>query len=195
MRLTRLFLSAIAIAICATLGAADAAAQMYYVQSADYGWNNKRMDVTNTVRRLVNGPDFKVNNNNMGVDPAIGKDKTLRIVGSMQNGKTLAFTYNEGVVVNSAMFAGGPGGGGNGGGPILRILNANYIPVQGSGGRDVTNRLQGMVRNNRLNINVTNQTMGGDPALGTSKKLTVVYQFQGRTSNVTVLENSRLSIP
>ena len=197
-------LRTLALAIFLALFTAGAAAQVYYVQSADYGWGNRRVDVTSTVRRLANGPDFRVNNNNMGADPAIGKDKTLRIVGRMQNGKTLTFTYNEGAVVNSAMFAGnwgpgggwgGGGGGGSSGGPILRILNANYISVQGSGGRDVTNRLQGMVRNNRLNVNVTNQTMGGDPSQGTPKKLTVVYQFQGRTNNITVPEGGRLSIP
>jgi hypothetical protein len=180
--------------LCAT-----AAAQVYWVQSADYGWSNRRVDVTNTVRRLVNGPNFRVNNTNMGADPAIGRNKTLRIVGRLQNGSTRAFTFNEGAMVNSAMFAGnwgpGSGGGWSGGGPALRILNANYVPVRGPGGRDVTNRLQGMVRNNRLNVNVTNQTMGGDPAIGTPKQLTVVYQFQGRTSNVTVPEGGRLSIP
>ena len=158
------------------------------------------MDVTNTVRRLVNGPNFTVNNKNMGIDPAVGKDKTLRIVGRAQNGKTLTFTYNEGAIVNSQMFAGtsgggGPGGGWGGGGPTLRIVNANYVPVDGGGGKDVTPRLQSMVRNDRLNVNVTNQTMGGDPAVGRTKKLVVVYQFQSRTNNVTIPEGGRLSIP
>jgi len=284
------------VAVCCTLCAAHAVAQTYYVQSADYGWGNQRVDVTNTVRRLVNGPDFRVNNNNLGADPAIGRDKNLRIVGRMQNGRTMTFTYNEGAIVpaqmfsgyggggggswnpseqtwwvqsasygsgsqwndvtatvrnlangpnfrvnnqtmggdpvvgadktlritgrnqsgniqtfnyregstvNAQMFAGGGGagwggggsGGGNWNGSGLRILNANYVPVQGSGGRDVTDRLQGMIRNNRLNVDVNNKNMGGDPALGTSKKLMVVYQFQGRTNNVTVPEGGRLSIP
>jgi DnaJ-like protein C11, C-terminal len=200
MRLTRTLSGSFVVAIFLALAAANAAAQTYYVQSADYGWGNKRMDVTSTVRRLVNGPNFTVNNKNLGVDPAVGKDKTLRIVGRAQNGKTLTFTYNEGAIVNSQMFAGnwgggGPGGGWGGGGPTLRILNANYVPADGGGGRDVTPRLQSMVRNDRLNVNVTNQTMGGDPAVGRTKKLAVVYQFQGRTNNVTIPEGGRLSIP
>jgi Domain of unknown function (DUF3395) len=175
---------------------ATAAAQVYYVQSADYGWNNRRVDVTNTVRRLVNGPNFAVNNINLGADPAIGKDKNLRIVGRMQNGKTLTFTFNEGAVVNSAMFAGNWGPANPiAGHPMLRILNANYVPVDSPGGRDVTPRLQSMVRNGRLNVNVTNQNMGGDPAVGRPKKLTVVYQYQGRTNNVSIPEGGRLSIP
>ncbi len=201
MHLKRTLSCAVAMAIFLALAAANGAAQTYYVQSADYGWGNKRMDVTNTVRRLANGPNFTVNNKSLGVDPAVGKDKTLRIVGRAQNGKTLTFTYNEGAIVNSQMFAGnwgggGPGGGWGGGGPTLRILNANYVPLDGGGGgRDVTPRLQSMVRNDRLNVNVNNQTMGGDPALGRPKKLTVVYQFQGRTNNVTIPEGGRLSIP
>ena len=199
MRIARTFWSAFAAVLALSVCAANAVAQVYSVQSADYGWNNRRIDVTSTVRRLVNGPDFKVNNNTMGVDPAVGKDKALRILGRAPNGQTLTFTFNEGAVVNSRMFSGGPGGGGGSGGwnggPSLRILNANYVPVQGPGGRDVTNRLQGMVRNNRLNVNVTNQTMGGDPTVGTPKKLNVVYQFQGRTNNVSVPELGRLSIP
>ena len=93
------------------------------------------------------------------------------------------------------MGRGGPGGGWGGGTPTLRILNANYIPVDGAGGRDVTTRLQSMVRNDRLNININNQTMGGDPALGRPKKLVAVYQFQGRTNNVGIPEGGRLSIP
>ena len=114
MRLTRTLSGSFVVAIFLALAAANAAAQTYYVQSADYGWGNKRMDVTSTVRRLVNGPNFTVNNKNLGVDPALGKDKTLRIVGRA-NGKTLTFTYNEGAIVNSQMFAGNWGGGGPGG--------------------------------------------------------------------------------
>ncbi len=204
MRLTRVFLSAFAIAICAALGAADAAAQVYWVQSADYGWNNKRQDVTNRVRRLVTGPNFKVNNNNMGVDPAVGKDKTLRIMGRLQNGTVRTFTYQEGQTVNSQMFAGGQGdvGWGGGGGPgggwgasNLRIMSANWVPLEGRGGSNVTSQLQSMVRNNRLNIIVTNQTMGGDPTPGRSKQLNVVYQYNGQVNNATVGENGRLNIP
>jgi Domain of unknown function (DUF3395) len=196
-----MLLGALAIAICAALSAADAAAQIYWVQSADYGYGNRRQDVTNTVRRLANGPNFKVNNNTMGLDPAVGKDKTLRIIGRTQNGTVRTFNYNEGQTVNAQMFAGGQGGGGPGGGGgggagnPLRIMSANYVPLVGAGGRNVTSRLQSMVRNNRLNIIADNQTMGGDPAPGRPKKLTVNYQYQGRVNNVDVGENGRLSIP
>ncbi len=199
MRVTRIVLGVFAIAICAALGAADAAAQTYWVQAADYGWGNKRQDVTNTVRRLVNGPNFRVNNNTMGIDPAVGKDKILRITGRTQSGAVRTFTFQEGQTVNSQMFAGGWGGGGPGGGPgggfALRIMSANYVPTSGAGGKNVTGQLQSMVRNNRLNVIVNNQTMGGDPAPGRLKKLNVVYQYKGRVINTSVEEYSRLNIP
>ncbi len=87
------------------------------VQSANYGSGNRRQDVTGNVRRLVNGPDFRVNNQNMGGDPAVGADKNLQIVARSQNGTMRTFSYNEGATVNSKMFSGGwGGGGGNNGG-------------------------------------------------------------------------------
>ena len=51
MRIARMLLSALAITICAALGSTGAAAQSWQVMSADYGVNNNRVDVTNTVRR------------------------------------------------------------------------------------------------------------------------------------------------
>ena len=59
MRGTKLLFGALAVAICVALGVADAVAQVYWVQSADYGYGNRRQDVTNTVRRLANGPNLQ----------------------------------------------------------------------------------------------------------------------------------------
>ena len=107
MRRARLLWMTLAVAICAVLGASDAAAQSWWVQSADYGAGNQRQDVTNTVRRLVNGPNFRVNNKNLGADPAVGRDKTLRIVAKDGNGNVRDFHYKEGQTVNAQMFTGG----------------------------------------------------------------------------------------
>jgi len=52
-----------------------------------------------------------------------------------------------------------------------------------------------MVRNNRIDITVTNQNMGGDPAVGQSKQLYVNYEYRGRRNNTTVPEGGRLTIP
>jgi hypothetical protein len=209
MRLARLLLTALVVAVFAVLGASDAVAQSWSVQSADYGAGNQRQDVTNTVRRLVNGPNFKVNNANLGTDPAIGRDKTLRIVAKDSRGNVRDFSYREGHTVNSQMFSGGPGfgspgrpgwGSPGGGSPIgggnnygLRITSAMW--GLGSRQQDVTNRLQSMVRNNRLSVGVTPQNMGGDPVVGANKVLTVYYNWNGRNQSKVVPENTMLNLP
>jgi hypothetical protein len=208
MRLARLLFIGLMVAVSAILGATAAVAQTWSVQSADYGAGNQRQDVTNVVRRLVNGPNFKVNNANLGTDPAIGRDKTLRIVGKDSRGNVRDFSYREGQMVNSQMFrgggpgfggpgfpgwgsGGGPGGGGNNYG--LRITSAMW--GLGSRQQDVTNRLQNMVRNNRLSVDVTPRTMGGDPVVGANKVLTVYYNWNGRNQSKVAPENTVLNLP
>jgi hypothetical protein len=172
----------------------------WVVQTADYGAGNRRQDVTNTVNRLVNGPDFRVNNTTMGIDPWKGADKTLRIVARDSRGQQRDFSYKEGSTVNSAMFRGSGwnGGGGWNGKPgvpnnyALQINSARW----GSGSRyqDVTARLQGMVRNNRLTMRVTPQNLG-DPTPGVSKTLIVNYSYQGSQRSVNRVEGETLSLP
>jgi len=194
VRITKALFGIVAVLLCSAIAAV---AQQWYVQSADWGAGNRRQDVTNTVRRLVNGGDFRANNKNMGIDPAVGADKTLRITARNQNGTVRTFAYKEGDTVNSRMFTGTNWGGGgwDRGGNSLRILQAEYRPTSGRAGRNVTSRLQGMVRNDRLDITVDNKTMGGDPAQGQSKQLYVAYEYRGRRSSTTVGEGGRLNIP
>ena len=52
-----------------------------------------------------------------------------------------------------------------------------------------------MVRNGTLVVQVNNNTMGGDPAKGGDKVLTVIYRFQGREQTSTVKEGNMLRIP
>ena len=76
----------------------------------------------------------------------------------------------------------------------LRILSATY----GNGYRvaNVTQRLQEMVRNGQLSVYVDNDSMGGDPAPGIRKTLSLSYSFcGGRPQNVTVREGVGLTIP
>jgi hypothetical protein len=130
-----------ALIIFSFLLATSAAAQTWWVQSADYGAGNRRQDVTNTVRRLVSGPSFRVNNNTMGGDPWKGADKTLRIVARDSSGNIRDFKYGEGATVNSSMFrgaawnGGGPGwNGGPGGGQnnyMLQITSARWGSATG----------------------------------------------------------------
>lgn len=76
----------------------------------------------------------------------------------------------------------------------LRIVKALY----GAGRRtlDVTQLLQGLVAADRLEVAVSNATMGGkDPAPAVVKSLTLTYEFQGRTIETLVPENGTLRIP
>jgi len=192
----------VAAGVCVFLAVTTAAAQQtWWIQSADYGAGQQRQDVTNTLRRLVSGPNFKVTNTNMGVNPAPGKSKSLRIVARDAGGTVRDFYYKEGAVVNSLMFAGGPNSGrpgwgnnqpGWGNNYALRIVSAKW--GYGRQIQDVSSRLQSMVRNNRLSVKATPENLG-DPSYGNSKTLTVVYQYQGKQSSKTVPEGATLTLP
>ena len=183
----------------------------WQVVKADWGAGKRWMDVTNQVRRLLNSNRVViVNNDNMGGDPAYGAVKILRIQATNGRGQSQQFTYNEGSTLNASQFysngrPGGPGypgnpgypppnpgypGGGNG---SLQITRAYY----GLNNRtmDVTRLLQSMARNGSIVVQVNNNTMGGDPARGADKVLTVIYRFQRREQTSTVKEGNVLRIP
>ena len=172
---------------------------VWSVQSADYGAGSRRQDVTNTVRRLVSGPNFTVNNQTMGTDPWKGADKTLRIQARDDRGNTRDFKYGEGATVDSSMFR-GQGWGGNkpGWNPpnTANVLRINYAKW-GSGSRmqNVTERLRGMVRNNRISVKVTPQTMGSDPTPGVGKTLIVNYTWQDSPRQTSRIEGEMLNLP
>lgn len=178
------------------------------VMWADWGAGNRRADVTARVRALLSGNGMvKVNNANMGGDPATGADKVLRISARDAQGRVRELTYKEGSNVDASQFynyGGGPGfpgnpgyppnqgnpGGGNG---VLQIVRAYYgLNSQTS---DVTQLLRGMVQNGTLVVQVNNNNMGGDPARGGDKVLTVIYRYQGREQTSTVKEGNTLRIP
>ena len=75
----------------------------------------------------------------------------------------------------------------------LRILSASY----GAKDRfiDVTQRMQSSVQNDRLNLQVTNSSMGGDPNEGELKALLLRYEWAGKAYDVAVPEKQRISIP
>ena len=176
----------------------------WQVVKADWGAGKRWMDVTNQVRRLLNGNGVvMVNNGTMGGDPAYGAVKILRIQATGSRGQSQQFTYREGSTINASQFSnnGRPGGGGypgnpgypGGGNGTLQITRAYY----GLNNRtnDVTQLLRGMVRNGTLAVQVNNNNMGGDPAKGGDKVLTVIYRVQGRERTSTVKEGNMLRIP
>src|SRR5689334_3928298 len=107
MKLHRVFgksWKAVALVACFCVIAA-AQNQGWQVVRADYGSGNSRVDVTNRVQRLLSGNGrVPVNNQTMGGDPAVGKDKTLRIAARNVNGANRQFTYKEGESIDASMF-------------------------------------------------------------------------------------------
>jgi hypothetical protein len=106
-----LFVIALVIfAIGATLFTAGLGAQEegWQIQRADYGFKNQRSDVTDILKDLierggVNGR-VAVNNQTMGGDPAVGKDKSLHIFAKNRRNEEREFSYNEGGFVEARMY-------------------------------------------------------------------------------------------
>jgi hypothetical protein len=86
-------------------------------------------------------------------------------------------------------YPGGPGWNNN----DLRVNSARY--GAGRQTRDVTGRVQSMVRNGTLNFRVNNDSLGGDPAPGQSKQLYLRYWYRGQERNITVQEGQVVRIP
>ena len=204
-------LSAFALAI-----AASAQDGTWQVVRADYGFRMQRADVTRIVRDLlsqggVNGR-IAVNNHTMGGDPAVGRDKTLRVFVKGIRGEEREFDYIEGGAVPVALFAvvrdsrddhhdrnrdndhdRFAADRDRGDSRDLTIVRAFY----GVRGRtvNVTDLLQSMVRDGALSVDVNNRTMGSDPAVGADKVLIVVYKIHGEEQATVVGENNLLSLP
>lgn len=173
------------------------------VMWADYGVQRRRVDVTDRVRALLSGDGMvRVNNQNMGGDPAVGADKVLRISARDARGQVQQFMFKEGSSIDASQFYnyGGHRGGRDrdedyrGERPgELRIVRAYYGLNNQT--NDVTRMLRSMVRDNSLFVQVNNANMGGDPAVGADKVLTVIYRFNGQEQSATVREGHALRIP
>src|SRR6267143_1291681 len=80
----------------------------WQIVRADYGFKNQRHDVTDILKDLigrggVNGR-VAVNNQTMGGDPAVGKDKSLRIFARNRRNEEREFSFNEGGFVDARTF-------------------------------------------------------------------------------------------
>ena len=145
----------------------------WQVLKADWGAGNRWMDVTNQVRLLLSGNGtVRVNNQNMGGDPAVGAKKILRIQASTYKGQSRQFTFGEGDSIDASQFYsyGGGIGPGNPGNPGWQVMYADW----GAGNRrvEVTQRVRGMLSGNGM-VRVNNQNLGSDPAVGASKMLRI----------------------
>jgi hypothetical protein len=198
-------------AIGASVFSSGAGAQEegWQILRADYGFKNQRNDVTDILTDLMGGGGVNgrvaVNNQTMGGDPAVGKDKSLRIFARNRRNQEREFSFNEGGFVDVRLFEvrrdrdDWDDRGGNYGGRDrddwngLRIIRA-YYGIQGRT-INVTELLRSRVRDGAINFVVSNSALGGDPAVGADKYLIVIYRYQGKESATFVREGNSLTIP
>jgi len=199
------------IALCVAIfpNGAPAQAPGWQIVSADYGFGNQRVDVTNLLLTLLSqgggNVGIAVNNQTMSGDPAPGRDKSLRIIAADSRNQQREFDYYEGGFITPGTFLVPRDNRGDnrddrdnnyrdrGGRNNLTIVRG-YYGVQGRSA-NVTDRLQRMVRNGQLVVNVNNRALGIDPVIGADKKLIVIYQYRGQEQATAVPEGGTLSIP
>ena len=154
---------------------------------ADYGSGNNWVDVTDRVRSLVQGGslNFTVDGVALGAGARRGRNRSLRLQLQDTQGKSRQVTYRDSQQVNLQVY--------NTYQSNLHINRAIY----GNGNRssDVTSRLNSQIQGGQLNLEVNNQTMGGDPAPNHAKTLTVQYALNGRSNQIVVNEGDTLRLP
>jgi len=76
---------------------AQAQGRQLHINNAIYGHNGQGVNVTNHLRSLIqnNTLDVKVNNKNMGGDPNVGADKSVKVEYTYQ-GRTSTKVVKEG---------------------------------------------------------------------------------------------------
>ncbi|MBI2689210.1 MAG: hypothetical protein HYX27_23140 [Acidobacteria bacterium] len=144
------------------------------------------VDVSNALSRQISndGLELTVNSASLGADPAPGVIKTLAVVYEL-NGLRQSVNVKDGEVlrINRAAPV-----------PTLRIIRASY----GSGRRanaDVTAAVTNRVSNNTLELPVNGDTLGIDPAIGSTKTLTVEYELDGQRQVATARDTETLFLP
>ena len=75
----------------------------------------------------------------------------------------------------------------------LDILSAKYGTDDTQ--KDVTEILKSKVQQGRLQLEVSNDNLGGDPVRGTVKMLDVAYSYAGKTHSRKFTEHEMLSLP
>lgn len=156
--------------------------------SAKYGIPGNYRDVARTVRDFVSGHaiSMKVSNRNLEMDPAPGEEKELVVVYE-KHGRNKELHIQEG----DWFVVPGPEGGyrpPHHGSGQLEIIRALY----GFGGRYriVTGDVQNHVRNNNINMLVSNENLGVDPTPNQKKEFVVIYRKQGREYGAHLQEGS-----
>ncbi len=169
----------------------------WQVLQALYGNPERHADVTARLRELAREDrPFRVSNARLGGDPDPLRVKVLRVHARSRDGQWRSFEFTEGSEVDARRFTGWPGGAVDAGWGEERLPGSNrdgYGPQAGWGylnivtagygtperQLDVTYRLRGAVRGDRLDVRAANDLAGVDPVPGTPKALWVVYTLGG----------------
>jgi hypothetical protein len=158
---------------------------------AQYGAGFRHFDVTERLNSRIQSDQLslRVTNETMGGDPADDKHKQLSVF-YICNGQQSRITVDEGDYLTLPGSKSWNDEGSSGG---LQILQATY--GAGDHQRNVTDRVSAQVSGDQLQIQVSNSTMGGDPAEGQRKRLKVIYLLQGFRYQTTIAEGETLVIP
>jgi hypothetical protein len=164
------------------------------IMRAQYGADYRFRDVTSLLSSRVQGDqlNMRINNDSMGGDPAPDRPKILTV--SYQfSGQPGRVVISENGTLNLPGAGGDKGWNWPGGGGQLQIMRAMF----GAGDRnsDVTSRLASQLQGDRLNMAVNRDTMGGDPAPGQTKRLKVIYLWQGLRYETNVPEGGTITLP
>jgi hypothetical protein len=193
----------------------------WQIMRATYGFRDIQTDVTDILRNLIarggaNGR-IAINNQTMGGDPAVGRDKTLHILARNKRGEQREFDFREGFFLDANLFFvprddwddrprdardnraddrrdDHPRGDRDRDERASVYIIRGYYGVQGRT-VNVTDQLRSMMREGTLSLNVNNSNLGSDPAPGADKVLIVIYRFQGQEQATAVREGNRLTLP
>lgn len=80
-------------------------------------------------------------------------------------------------------------------GGVLKIIKATYTAERNGGSADVTEKVSSLIKDGTLDFTVNTKTLGVDPAPKINKNLTVDYELDGVTGNITVSDLRRVIIP
>ncbi len=172
--------------------------------SADYGAGNRRIDVTDRIRTLVQGGmlNIRVTNETMGVgDPAPGRVKELRMH-VREGNRVRDYVMREDTVARLPLDVGGSmgmrrdrdydGDDDDYNAPVV-ILQAWY--GANSSVANVTQRMRSYLVNGRMGIRVNNESMAIDPAPEQRKALFVLYRDHGQRKAAIIQENGVFAVP
>ncbi len=159
-----------------------------HIIEAKYGVKGIYSDVTHLVKNYVLDDSIRmqVTNNNLGGDPASGRQKKLLVLYEKDGQQYSRSVVEQGwfIVTGTSDEYAPPYHTGE-----LEILKAIYGDDEGAY-RIVTGDVQSFVKIDAIRMRVTNENLGGDPAPGKGKKLMIVCKIDGREHTLTISEGN-----